>query len=86
MTDYHPRDIAGAVSIALENISVVVVTRMRQMGKTTFLCSQSDLSDRSYVSFDDFAPFESAKSDPDQFYSRFVNDPHVLFEFKVRPL
>ena len=86
MTDYHPRDIAGAVSIALENIPVVVVTGMRQMGKTTFLCSQSDLSNRSYLSFDDFAQFESAKSDAHQFYSRFVSDPHVLFEFKVRPL
>ena len=67
MTDYHPRDIAGAVSIALENMPVVVVTRMRQTGKTTFLCSQSDLSDRSYGSFDDFDQLESAKSDPDNF-------------------
>ena len=70
MTDYYPRDIAGAVSIALENMPVVVVTGMRQTGKTTFLCSQSDLSDRSYVSFDDFAQLESAKSDPDGFIRR----------------
>jgi predicted AAA+ superfamily ATPase len=40
MTDYHPRDIAGA-AIALENMPVVVVTGMRQTGKTTFLCSQA---------------------------------------------
>lgn len=70
MTAYHPRDIAGAVSIALENMPVVVVTGMRQTGKTTFLCSQSDLSDRSYVNFDDFAQLESAKSDPDGFIRR----------------
>ncbi len=70
MTDYHPRDIAGAVSAALENMPVVVVTGMRQTGKTTFLCSQSDLSDRSYVNFDDFAQLESAKSDPNNFIRR----------------
>jgi predicted AAA+ superfamily ATPase len=67
MTGYHPRDIAGAVSIALENMPVVVVTGMRQTGKTTFLGSQPELGDRSYVSFDDFAQLESAKSDPDGF-------------------
>jgi predicted AAA+ superfamily ATPase len=70
MTDYHPRDITDAVSTALENMPVVVVTGMRQTGKTTFLCSQPDLSDRSYVSFDDFAQLESAKSDPDGFIRR----------------
>jgi len=70
MTDYHQRDITDAVSTALENMPVVVVTGMRQTGKTTFLCSQPDLSDRSYVSFDDFAQLESAKSDPDGFIRR----------------
>jgi len=70
MTDYYPRDIAEAVSNALENMPVVVVTGMRQTGKTTFLCSQSELGDRSYVSFDDFAQLESAKSDPDNFIRR----------------
>jgi predicted AAA+ superfamily ATPase len=70
MTEYHPRDITDAVSTALENMPVVVVTGMRQTGKTTFLCSQSELGDRSYVSFDDFAQLESAKSDPDNFIRR----------------
>lgn len=70
MTDYHPRDINDVVSIALENMPVVVVTGMRQTGKTTFLCSQPELGNRSYVSFDDFAQLESAKSDPDDFIRR----------------
>jgi len=70
MTEYHPRDITAAVSTALENMPVVVVTGMRQTGKTTFLCSQSELGVRSYVSFDDFAQLESAKSDPDNFIRR----------------
>lgn len=70
MTEYHPRDIADAVGTALESMPVVVVTGMRQTGKTTFLCSQSELRDRSYVNFDDFAQLESAKSDPDNFIHR----------------
>jgi len=70
MTEYYPRDITDAVSTALENMPVVVVTGMRQTGKTTFLCSQTELCDRSYVSFDDFALLESAKSDPDNFIRR----------------
>jgi predicted AAA+ superfamily ATPase len=70
MTDYHPRDIHDAVSSALENMPVVIVTGMRQTGKTTFLCSQPELADRIYVNFDDFAQLEAAKSDPDSFIRR----------------
>jgi len=70
MTIYHARDLAEAVGTALENMPGVVVTGMRQTGKTTFLSFQPGLSDRSYVSFDDFAQLESAKSDPDGFLRR----------------
>lgn len=70
MTVYYPRDITEAVCTALENMPVVVVTGMRQTGKTTFLCSQPQIGDRVYVSFDDFAQLEAAKSDPDGFISR----------------
>lgn len=70
MTSYFPRDISNAVKTALENMPVVVVTGMRQTGKTTFLRSQPDLSDRTYVSFDDFSQLEAAKSDPEGFITR----------------
>jgi predicted AAA+ superfamily ATPase len=70
MTTYYPRDIADAVGTALENMPVVVVTGMRQTGKTTFLCSQPKISNRIYVSFDDFAQLEAAKSDPEGFIHR----------------
>ena len=70
MTKYYPRDITDAVCRALENMPVVVVTGMRQTGKTTFLCSQPEIGNRTYVSFDDFAQLEAAKSDPDGFISR----------------
>ena len=70
MTEYYPRDITNAVCRALENMPVVVVTGMRQTGKTTFLCTQPEIRNRTYVSFDDFAQLEAAKSDPDGFISR----------------
>jgi predicted AAA+ superfamily ATPase len=70
MTKYYDRDITNAVSTALENMPVVVVTGMRQTGKTTFLCSQPEIGNRAYVSFDDFAQLEAAKSDPDEFIGR----------------
>ncbi len=70
MTEYYPRDIADAVCMALENMPAVVVTGMRQTGKTTFLCSQPEIGNRTYVSFDDFAQLEAAKSDPDGFINR----------------
>ena len=70
MTEYYTRDIADAVRKALQNMPVVVVTGMRQTGKTTFLRSEPDLHDRNYVTFDDFSQLEAAKRDPDGFVSR----------------
>ena len=49
---------------------VVVVTGMRQTGKTTLLRHQAGLENRHYASFDDFAQLEAAKADPDGFVSR----------------
>lgn len=70
MTKYFPRDIANTTYRALENMPVVVITGMRQTGKTTFLCSQPEISGRAYLSFDDFAQLEAAKSDPEGFIRR----------------
>ena len=70
MPNFYVRDISAEVRHALKSMPVVVVTGMRQTGKTTFLKSEPDLSDRSYVSLDDFAQLEAAKSDPDGFVSQ----------------
>lgn len=67
MPEYHARDISAEVARALKSMPVTVVTGMRQTGKTTFLRSEPSLSDRTYISFDDFAQLEAAKSDPDGF-------------------
>ena len=69
MTDYFNRDLSSSVLEALGEIPVVVITGLRQTGKTTFLQRQPGFSQRRYVTFDDFAQLEAAKSDPDGFVS-----------------
>ncbi|MDF1527245.1 MAG: ATP-binding protein [bacterium] len=67
MTDYSPRDIAPLIGRALGSMPVVVVTGMRQTGKSTMLRMDRSLSEREYVSFDDFAQLAAAREDPDGF-------------------
>jgi len=74
MTAYWERDIGLKVIEALKDMPVVVITGMRQTGKTTFLQKQPGLDHRHYVTFDDFSQLEAAKLDPD----RFVNSHEPL--------
>jgi uncharacterized protein len=69
MPDYNSRDISAEAARTLNSMLVVVVTGMRQTGKTTFLRSEPGLADRTFFSFDDFAQLEAAKSEPDGFFS-----------------
>lgn len=67
MTDYYPRAIAPHVRAALSDMPAVVITGMRQTGKSTFLQQQKELQDRRYITFDDFEYLEAAKQDPVSF-------------------
>ncbi len=49
---------------------VVVLTGLRQTGKSTLLQCDPSLKDRLYVSLDDFAQREAARRDPEAFLSR----------------
>jgi len=69
MTDYFNRDLSSPMLEALGEMPVVVMTGLRQTGKTTFLQRQPGFGQRRYVTFDDFAQLEAAKSDPDGFVS-----------------
>ncbi|MBN1422585.1 MAG: ATP-binding protein, partial [Planctomycetes bacterium] len=55
---------------ALAEMPVVVVTGLRQAGKSTFLQCEPRVSDRAYLSLDDFAQLESARRDPEGFVDR----------------
>ena len=65
MTRYKPREISRVLTEALENLPVVVLSGMRQTGKSTLLLNQPELRNRRYISFDDFATLEAAKSNPE---------------------
>jgi len=67
MTKYIVRNIAGTVREALKEMPVVIITAMRQTGKSTFLRSESGISERHYLSLDDFAQLAAAREDPDGF-------------------
>lgn len=67
MTNYIYRDISFLTIDALKNMPVVVITGMRQTGKSTFLQNQPEFKNRKYISLDDFAQLEAAKNDPDGF-------------------
>lgn len=83
MTEYYERDIASAVSAALHDMPVTVITGMRQTGKSTFLQNNRRLKNRRYVSLDDFAQFEAAKSDPDGFVRS--DEPMTIDEVQKCP-
>ena len=65
MTFYRPRELSPLLIKALENMPVVVVTGMRQAGKSTMLLNHPGLKDRRYISLDDFAQLEAARKNPE---------------------
>jgi predicted AAA+ superfamily ATPase len=64
-TRYHPRELGGAVREALGNLPVVVVTGLRQTGKSTFLQREPGLEQRRYLTLDDLETLEVARRDPE---------------------
>lgn len=80
---YIKRDIADTVTAALREMPVVVITGMRQTGKSTFLQNQPELKGRRYITFDDFAQLEAAKSDPDGFVN--TDEPLTIDEAQRCP-
>jgi predicted AAA+ superfamily ATPase len=83
MTGYFHRDISPTIIHALGEIPVVVITGMRQSGKSTFLQNQPELKKRHYVSFDDFAQLASAREDPDGFVN--TDEPITIDEAQKCP-
>lgn len=62
---YRPRDLGDLVRAALADMPVVVITGLRQAGKSTFLRHEPQLGGRQYVNLDEFAVLEAARRDPD---------------------
>ena len=68
---------------ALKNMPVVVLSGMRQAGKSTLLGQLSESSNRWYVSFYDFGALESARSNPEEFISG--SQPLIIDEAQKLP-
>ena len=62
---YRSRELAAIVSSALDSLPVVVVTGLRQAGKTTFLLQEPSLRGRRYHTLDDLATLEAARREPE---------------------
>ena len=67
MTPYRSRELARVLVPALGDMPVVIVTGLRQAGKSTFLRQERGLEGRRYVSLDDFDSLAAARRDPDRF-------------------
>ena len=65
MTRYRKRELARIVADALETLPVVVITGLRQAGKTTFLQRDPVFRGRRYLSLDDYAVLEAARREPE---------------------
>lgn len=65
MTRYFRRDITSIIAEALKGMPVVVITGMRQTGKSTFLQKQIEYRNRQYITLDDFAQLEAIKENPE---------------------
>lgn len=64
---YLSREITPYLLKALHQMPVVVMTGMRQVGKSTFLQQAPELKKRRYISLDDFTSLETAKRNPEFF-------------------
>jgi len=67
MTAYRPREMAGVLEKALKDMPVVVLTGMRQAGKSTLLQRHPPFRHRRYVSMDDLGTLDLARGDPSGF-------------------
>lgn len=62
---------------------MVVVTGMRQTGKTTLIRNEPALKERRFINLDDFAQVEAAKRDPESLLA--VNEPVTIDEVQRVP-
>lgn len=67
LTKYRARAVGRLTRAALASMPVVVVTGLRQSGKSTFLQHEKGLAGRRYLTLDDPAQLAAARSDPEAF-------------------
>ena len=83
MTEPLSRDLLPSLRSALADLPVVVLTGMRQTGKSTMLTTVKPLLERRYTTLDDFAQLEAARSDPEGFLTG--DEPLTIDEVQRAP-
>ncbi len=83
MTEYFKRDITPVIAEALKGMPVVVITGMRQTGKSTFLQRQMEFRNRQYITLDDFAQLEAVKENPEGIVDK--DEPVTIDEVQKCP-
>jgi predicted AAA+ superfamily ATPase len=83
MTQLLPREITPLIQRALGSLPVVVVTGLRQAGKTTLLATDPAFQGRRFRTLDDLATLGAARRDPEAFVAG--NEPMTLDEVQRSP-
>jgi predicted AAA+ superfamily ATPase len=65
MIKYKQREITKSLLGALKDMPVVVLTGMRQVGKSTLIQGEPALINRHYINLDDFSQLEAARRNPE---------------------
>ena len=60
MTEYRPRETTPRLVQALRHLPVVVLSGLRQTGKSTLLTQEAAFRSRAYHTLDDFATLAAA--------------------------
>lgn len=82
MTEYLPREIARRLEQALRLLPVVVLSGLRQTGKSTLLQREESLATgRTYRTLDDFATLAAAQANPESL----LTDSAILDEVQRCP-
>lgn len=83
MTAYVQREAVQQVALALRSLPVVVITGLRQAGKSTMLEKDPQFAGFRRVTLDDFAQAEAARTNPDEFVAG--DEPLIIDEAQRCP-
>ncbi len=82
MTDYLPRELTVRLKKAMKRLPVVVLSGLRQTGKSTLLQNETLLArEHDYRTLDDFATLAVARANPESF----LTSPVILDEVQRCP-
>jgi predicted AAA+ superfamily ATPase len=83
MIPYLPRELTPLIQKALGSLPVVVVTGLRQAGKTTLLATDPVFAGRRYRTLDDLATLEASRREPEALVAG--DEPVTLDEVQRSP-